>query len=129
MARAQAKSKTKQATTRVTRHYNRGLVPGITLIVLGALFFLQSYSSFQLNNWWALIFLVPTVGAWNGAYTTYKRAGVVNHQVWASFVAGLVPATLAIIFLNDLDWGKVWPIFIILFGLAAINPMPHTAKK
>ena len=38
----------------------------------------------------------------------------------SSAVGGLFILAVALIFLLDLDWGDVWPIFIILAGLAAL---------
>jgi len=99
-----------------------GWIGGVTLVVLGLLFLAQSYTPFKLGNWWALFLLIPTVGAWSAAYRFYEVDKRVGRRTWGAFVAGLFPALVAIIFLNDLDWAKVWPLFLIIAGFAALSP-------
>jgi hypothetical protein len=32
-------------------------------------------------------------------------------------VSGLAPLIVALVFILDLDWGQVWPVFVIIAGL------------
>lgn len=38
------------------------------------------------------------------------------------FTGGLVLLTIGLIFLLDLEWGRVWPVFLILGGIGALLP-------
>lgn len=97
-------------------------IAGLILIALGVLFLLQNLTSFSLgHNWWALFILLATVGAWSSAWRVYQNNG---HQftraVTAPLIGGLFPLAIAAIFLFDLSWGTMWPIFLILAGIAAL---------
>jgi hypothetical protein len=99
-----------------------GNVWGLIVVAIGVLFLVQAYTGVGLNNWWALIFFLPTFGAWASAYRLYKIDGRFGAGAWGSFVGGLFPAAIGLIFILDLDWSKVWPVFIIISGLAALGP-------
>ncbi len=101
------------------------LVPGLTLILVGALFLGQTYGTYQLENWWALFLLIPTFAAWGGAYRLFRSENRFAGAAWGAFIGGLFPLAVAIIFLYQLEWAQVWPVFIILAGLAALNPRRH----
>ena len=60
-------------------------------------------------------------GAAGTAWTLYRGAG--NHLVPAARRAALSAATLAFVsamFLFGLNWGLLWPVFLIFFGLEAL---------
>ena len=43
-------------------------------------------------------------------------------------MGGLAPLLVAIIFLFDLDWGRVWPPFLILGGIAMLLSRSQTQE-
>lgn len=104
------------------RHGSPGgpLIGSLLLILLGSVFLARNLGFIQLENWWALFFLIPAVGALGGAYAAYRRHGGVTSRVAGSLVAALIFLALSIAFLIGLDWGVYWPITLVLVGLAML---------
>ena len=94
---------------------------GAVLIILGLVFLVQNLTGFRLDNWWALFILIPAVAAFANAWRAYQlNDRRINGQVTSSVVGGLFPLLVALIFLFDLDWGRIWPLFLILGGIALL---------
>jgi hypothetical protein len=94
---------------------------GVALIAIGLLFLVQNYLGYELRNWWALFILIPAYGSFTAAWYSWR-----NHQTGygaaSSFTMGIVFTAVAAIFLLDLPWSRVWPIFIILAGIGMLLP-------
>ena len=95
---------------------------GVILIVIGVVFLLANIGAISLgHNWWAWFILLGTLGAWSSAWTIYQRNGHrVTRAVTGPFIGGMFPLLVAAIFLFDLNWGMIWPVFLIIAGLAAL---------
>jgi hypothetical protein len=94
---------------------------GFALIAVGLLFLVQNYLGYELHNWWALFVLIPAVGAFSSAWYAWRN----GHSVYAaagSLTMGIVFTAVALIFLLDLPWGRVWPVFLILAGVGMLLP-------
>jgi hypothetical protein len=102
------------------RHAGRW-VPGLILIVLGAIFLLNNLANFQLNNWWALFILIPAVSSFVRAYDQYRRAGRLDRHARQSMFGGLLLTAVAAIFLFNLNWTLFGPILLILLGLTLLG--------
>jgi hypothetical protein len=93
-------------------------LPGIILILLGGIFFAQNYFGTTLHNWWALFILIPAVSSLTTGYALWRdgQAG------WATgpLIAGLGFLFLTGAFLLDLPIGQLWPVFLIVTGLALL---------
>jgi hypothetical protein len=96
----------------------RPWMPGVILIVLGAIFLLGNVTGFELENWWALFILIPALGNFASAYDHYRSSGEFNRSVRARLFWGLLLAMLSASFLFGVELDLVWPIFLILAGLA-----------
>ena len=94
------------------------LLPGVTLIVLGAIFLADSYFGYTLRNWWALFILIPAFTAFANGYEA-MREGEPEHATGA-FIGGLGFTALAVAFLLDLDVGRLWPVVLIVVGLGLL---------
>ena len=95
------------------------VIGGIFLIGLGVIFFLQNLGWFYVGNWWAFFILLGTAGAWGSALHIYQRNGQrITHGVIGNFIGGLFPLAVALIFLLNLDWGTMWPVFLVIAGIA-----------
>lgn len=105
-----------------TANPNPAWIGGFILIVIGVVFLLGNLGIVGLGqNWWAWFILLGTFGAWYSAWTVYRHNGNrITRAVTGPFVGGLFPLLVAAIFLLDLDWGMVWPVFLILAGVAAL---------
>jgi hypothetical protein len=93
----------------------------LTLILVGVLLLLRNYAGWQIDNWWALFFLLPAIGSLWGAYWVWRTTGL-GYAVAGPLITGLVFLTIAAIFLLQLEWGKIWPVFLLLGGFGALLP-------
>jgi hypothetical protein len=97
-----------------------GWIGGAVLIVLGVLFLLRNFDLFDLDNWWALFILIPAVGAFATAWRTYQRSGRWSSAARGQVIGGLVFTLVALAFLFNLDFGSIWPLFLILGGVSLL---------
>jgi len=96
-------------------------VGGTVLILIGVVFLVRNITGVYWANWWAVFILVPAVVSLTSAWRAYQKHD--RHSVKearGSLFGGLAMLTVALIFFFDLDWGRIWPIFIIIAGLAAL---------
>ncbi len=108
---------TEQPTNR-----NGAWVGAVVLIGLGVIFLLQNFGLFHIGNWWALFILLGTAGAWGSAWRIYQNNGHrITPAVTGAFIGGLFPLAVALIFLFNLNWGTIWPIFLIIAGVAVLT--------
>jgi hypothetical protein len=97
------------------------VIVGVILIGIGTIFLLQNFGWFYFNNWWALFILLGTAGAWSNAWNIYQKNGRrITQRVIGAFMGGIFPLVITLIFLFDLDWGTIWPVFLITAGLAVL---------
>lgn len=98
-----------------------GITLGVILVGIGVIFLLQNLGWFYFNNWWALFILLGTAGAWGNAWKLYQKNGQrITKGVVGAFMGGIFPLIVALIFLFDLNWGDVWPVFLIAAGIAVL---------
>ena len=96
-------------------------IGGAVLVVLGAVFLLRNMTNFEFDNWWALFILIPAVAAFANAWRLYQRNDRrVTRQVLNTLMGGMAPLIIAVIFLFQLDWSKIWPVFLILAGVGML---------
>lgn len=93
---------------------------GIALIIIGVVFLIANTTDFHLNNWWALFILIPAVSNFSNAWRDYERNGRLTHSGRGSITGGLILTLIASAFLFSLNWGLIWPLFLIIGGLAAL---------
>jgi hypothetical protein len=109
-------------TDQPTTNRNGAWVGAVVLIGLGVIFLLQNFGLFHIGNWWALFILLGTAGAWGSAWRIYQNNGHhVTPAVTGAFIGGLFPLAVALIFLFNLNWGTIWPIFLIIAGVAVLS--------
>lgn len=103
-------------------HTNRkqSWVPGVVLILIGGVFLLRNYAGFELNNWWALFILFPAVGNFSSAIESYREEGRLKRSARGSLFWGAFFTLLSASFLLSLDFGLIWPAFLIIGGLAML---------
>jgi hypothetical protein len=93
-------------------------IPGLVLIGIGLVFLLQNYLGREIHNWWALFILIPVFFTLERGYESLQagRSGETIGQL----MGGLVLVALIVIFLFDLPFGQLWPIFLIIGGLSLL---------
>lgn len=101
-------------------------VGGLILIILGVLFLLQNYGFPVPRNWWAIFLLLPAAGALGTAWNLYQREGGLTPAIISTALGGVVLAVLGISFLAGFDWGRLWPLILIVLGIGLlVGRMPR----
>lgn len=93
---------------------------GVILIAVGIVFLLTTVFDVTLHNWWALFILIPGCCKLIGAGQRYGHDGRFSHQVRSDLTWGLILILVASTFIFGLNWGAIWPIFLIIFGIGAL---------
>jgi len=101
------------------QQHNNWIV-GVVLIVIGVIFLFSNLTDFSLDNWWALFILIPAVHNFGNAWNSFRRHGRLSHSARSSQTGGLFITLVASAFLFSLDWGLIWPWFLIIGGLSAL---------
>ncbi|MCP5100864.1 MAG: hypothetical protein GY943_35380 [Chloroflexi bacterium] len=115
-----------EETTHTPSHsspsYRRGSnwSSGLALIVIGVIFLVANTTNFHLDNWWALFILIPAFSNFNGAMRSYRANGRFTRSGRGSITGGLILTLIASVFLFNWDWGNIWPLFLIIFGIGAL---------
>ncbi len=102
---------------------SEGWIAGVVLLVLGLVFLLNNLgiTGFALDNWWALFILIPAVASFSTAYRAYQgNGGHMNESVRGPLVGGLILSVVAAVFLLNLSWSVIWPVFLIIIGVGAL---------
>lgn len=110
----------KKAEQKAVSKSRSDMTGGLIMIGVGVVFLAMQFGNFQLDNWWALFILIPVVASWGSALQQTQAAGHVTNGAIRTFMGALFPLFVAVIFLFNLDWGRVWPGFIIIAGLNAL---------
>jgi hypothetical protein len=92
-------------------------IPGMILIGLGLIFLVSNVTGFYFHNWWALFILIPGIASFGNAWKAYREDGRWSKRARGGVVGGSIISLVAIIFLFNLDWGKIWPAFLIIIGV------------
>lgn len=120
--------------TRPARSYEYRLFPALFVIALGVLFLLRNlgygFDFFEFHNWWAWLILVAAVAPLTRAIEVYRANGKLDRAVAHHLLVAGAVAVVATLFLLDLDWGRWWPLFVILGGLSMLarGDLPRSAK-
>jgi len=97
-------------------------IGGVVLIFLGVVFLAQNMGAPLPKNWWAVFILIPAVASFSSAWTLYRRSGgMMTAGVRGGIVGGAILTLLAISFLIGLNWGRFWPVILILVGAAVLG--------
>ncbi|HVY21640.1 MAG TPA: hypothetical protein VHA70_16390 [Bauldia sp.] len=100
---------------------NGAWIGGGILILLGVILLARNFGVLLPHNWWAVFLLIPAAGSFASAASMYQRAGRATAAVRGAVVGGLILVLLTVLFLIDFDWGKYWPVILILLGVAVIG--------
>lgn len=93
-------------------------IPGLVLIGLGVVFLIQNYLGREIHNWWALFILIPVFFTLERGYASLQAGK--SAEAIGQLMGGLVLVALIVIFLFDLPFGQLWPIFLIIGGLSLL---------
>lgn len=106
-----------QPTNTPSSRYN--WVGGVVLLVIGVVFLLQNFGvPLLFGNWWAIFIFIPAVIMLTHAAQAY-RAGQ-RSAAAGSATVGLMITIVAVTLLFDLSFGRTWPLFLIVGGIALL---------
>ncbi len=101
----------------------------VVLIGLGVLFLLAQFDVLDLSgNWWAIFIAFPAIAMLYNAYTGYTRAGTITDEVRKNVAGGAMVATVAIIAFTG-EWGRLWPLFLIVPGVLWLLGFTNRKEK
>jgi O-antigen/teichoic acid export membrane protein len=100
---------------------NGAWIGGTILILLGVILLARNFGVLLPQNWWALFLLIPAFGSFASAYSMYRSAGQMTAAARGAVVGGLILLLLTFLFLIEFDWGRYWPVILILLGVAVIG--------
>lgn len=113
-------SNSKPEDDEASRRGNPAWIGGAVLMVIGIIFLIQNISGLHLGNWWAVFILIPAVGSFATAWRIYQANGRLTAAARGPLIGGLVLLLVAAIFLFNLDWGRTWPLFLIIAGAGTL---------
>jgi hypothetical protein len=96
-------------------------IAGGVLILVGIVFIVRNVAGFSLDNWWALLILIPALGSLATSYRMFERHGrKFTRASRGPLIGGLFLLGLTAVFLFKLDWSRIWPFILILAGLGVL---------
>lgn len=100
---------------------NGAWIGGVILIALGVLFLAQNLGAPLPANWWAIFILIPALASFSSAWSMYQNADrQLTTGVRGALIGGCILTTLAAALFFGINWGKFWPVILILLGIAAL---------
>jgi hypothetical protein len=103
------------------REHETNWIPGVILIVLGAIFLLGTLTGYQLQNWWAVFLLIPALGGLTEAYRRYRGGEGFTRRVQSNLFIGLLLTALACVFLFNLNMALFGPLLLVLLGVLILS--------
>jgi hypothetical protein len=102
------------------QHYP--MIAAIALIVIGVVFLLRNFDVVDFgSNWWALFILIPIAYSLSTAWRRRREnAGKFPPAARGALIGAAGMTVVMVIFLFGLSWGMMWPVFLIIGGMAMI---------
>lgn len=96
-----------------------GWMAGFVFITIGVLYLLHEFGVIPtLTNWWALFLLLPGLGTLSAAIGAHQRnGGQWTMEVTGPLLGGLLFVGMTAVFLFELNYSWLWPLFLIAAGL------------
>ena len=103
-------------------HYNSRIGVAIGFIAVGAIILLHNLHLFHFGyHYWAWFLLIP-ISVLVGDILNRKRMndGKYPHDVTGQIIGVFAMSSVLAIFVFDLSFHSIWPVFIILAGVAVL---------
>ena len=98
----------------------RSWMPGLMVILVGVIYLISRYdTSGRSGRWWALFIAFGAVWSFQLAWSRH-RAGIPLARTAGLIASGLTILTIAVVLFLGASFGKVWPAFVIIAGIASI---------
>ena len=98
------------------------LAAGVVLILIGAIILVGNLTDLDVGtwNWWALFILIPAMSFLVNAWSVFQAERRLSAAVRGPLVSGVALLLVTSIFLFDLSWGTLWPLFLIIIGVGVL---------
>jgi hypothetical protein len=91
----------------------------IIFIIAGVALIVSNVSGFEFDNWWVLFMFIPVAFFAQNIYRDYRVNGRLTPQSTGSIIASLaILATAAVFLFEAITWSAIWPIGLIIAGIA-----------
>ena len=103
-------------------HHNPRYGIALGLIVVGAIFLLRNLHVFYFGyHWWAYFLLIPiSILVADIIHRRKMNNGKLPHGAVGQLIGVFAMAAVMAVFIFDLRFHEVWPVFIILAGVAVL---------
>ncbi len=98
----------------------RGGITAVVLILIGGGLLASNFLDIPFDNWWALFLLLPVIVLFYQVWRDYKSNGRLTSRSIGPLIGSLVLSSMLATFLFDVDWGQLWPVFLIFGGIAVL---------
>jgi hypothetical protein len=100
----------------------RPMLAAFAFMAIGMFLLLRNLEVIHfVNNWWALFMLIPIAYLLSSAFRLRREnAGAFPPEARNSLVTSGIIACTMLIFLLELSWREMWPLFLILVGLGMV---------
>jgi hypothetical protein len=92
------------------------VILGVIIVIV----FVQRTNMEWLQNWWALLFLIPAIASVNNAYTEYKAKKGFTFTLASNLMGIIFPVAIGLMLLLGVNGNTSIPIVIILAGLSLL---------
>ncbi len=102
-----------------------GLMGGSVVIIMGLAFLAAINFGFSVGQVWPIVFFVP-IGAMT--YKTVRSIRRGEGVEMSSVIGVLTMVLIASVWFFNLNWGNIWPIFMIFGGMYALSNTVQSKK-
>jgi hypothetical protein len=93
---------------------------GLPILLVGGILLVQNLAGRQIDRWWFILLIIPSIGAFMTAWSRYRAFGrSQRNAVVRPVVIGLIFLLATVILLFDLSGQMILPLILILVGLIA----------
>jgi hypothetical protein len=112
----------KTSDQRANKALDRGSrwIIGLAILLMGGILLVQNLAGWQIDRWWFILLIIPSIGAFMTAWRRYHAFGKSQRSaVIRPVVIGLIFLIATVILLFNLSGQMILPLVLILVGLIA----------
>jgi hypothetical protein len=112
----------KTSDQRASKALDRGSrwIIGLAILLMGGILLVQNLAGWQIDRWWFILLIIPSIGAFMTAWRRYHAFGKSQRSaVIRPVVIGLIFLIATVILLFNLSGQMILPLVLILVGLIA----------
>jgi hypothetical protein len=93
---------------------------GFAILLVGGILLVRNLVGWQIDRWWFILFLIPSIGAFTTAFRRYHASDKSQRSaVIRPVVIGLIFLLATVILLFNLSSQMILPLVLISVGLIA----------